>query len=712
MSKPKVQNTGIMNKMRDKMPLIIIILIIAFLATIVFEWGMNYMGVGGQNEAFGKINDNEISYQEFERIVQQQIEQQRQQDPNADIDEAKISQIREQVWSSLVNQSLTRQAIEEYGITVSDREILDWIYNRPESLPEQIKRNFMDSTGVFNAGFYQQALGMKTKEATQFWGQVETYVRETLLSEKLQAIISEGALVTEGDVLQKYKDDNIFANIDYILLDYNTVTDSSLFAVTDEDMKKYYEENKLDFIQKESMKLKYVNFPDLATPEDSVNVMKELERYKKDLETATVEDSSLIKLVNENSSIPFNGDFQKANSFKAGATEFLFKANPGDISKVLITEEGYQIIKLLDSKETEEIFTNATHILIKTDTDSAAAYQKALDLYNRVKGGEDIKELAFELSDDPSAKQNKGDLGWFAKGAMVGEFETAANNATVGDVVGPVYTQFGFHIIKVNGREKKEFKIAQITKPVAPSGRSKQLNKKKADEFYAELEKGKNIDTLAKELKLQIAESQDINRDGQIPLSSANKKVMNFGFDGKVGEYTEPVKILTGYAIYKITDKKPEGYQNFDSVKVTLIKPKVITEKKALVLTGIAKDIESKIAGGDIMSLKDQYSQYIFGHSDSVSVSKPESTIGLDHGVYSKIFKMNPGEISQPLKGQKGVIIVKLNSITEFNEQDYVLKAPEIRNTMLASKKQQMVTDWLTKMQAEAKIVDNRDKYY
>ncbi|HRI86192.1 MAG TPA: peptidylprolyl isomerase [Ignavibacteria bacterium] len=712
MTKPKVQNTGIMNKMRDKMPLIIIILIIAFLATIVFEWGMNYMGIGGQTEAFGKINDSEISYQDFERIVQQQIEQQRQQNPETEITDANIAQIRDQVWNSLVNQSLTRQAIEKYGITVSDREILDWIYNRPETLPDQIKRNFMDSTGVFNSAFYQQALGMKTPEATQFWSQVENYVRETLLSEKLQAVISEGAVVTEGDVLQKYRDDNIFANIDYVLLDYNTVTDSSQFAVTDEDMKKYYEENKYDFVQNESVRLKYLNFADAATAEDSTNVKKELERYKKDLETLNTEDSSLIKFINDNSSIPFNGEFQKTNAFGQAATDFLFKAKPGDLSDVLITDEGYQIIRLLDSKDTEELYTKATHILVNTENDSAAAYQKALDLYNRVKNGEDISQLAFELSDDPSAKQNRGDLGWFGKGAMVAEFETAVNNTAVGDVTGPVYSKFGFHIIKVFGKEKKEFKIAQVTKPVQPSSRSKSMNKKKADDFYAELEKGENIDSLAKRMNVQIAESQDITRDGQIPLSSSNKKVLNFSFDGKVNDYTEPIKILTGYAIYKITEKKPQGFLNFDSIKVAQIKPKVIIEKKAEVLSSIAKDIQSKISGGDLMALKEQYPQYIFGHTDSVSVSKPEGTIGLDHAVYGAIFKMNPGEVSQPLKGTKGIILVKLNSVIEFNEQDYVLKAPDIRNTLLGTKRQQIVSDWLTKMQNEAKIIDNRDKYF
>ena len=73
----------------------------------------------------------------------------------------------------------------------------------------------MDSTGVFNVGFYQQALGMKTKEATQFWTQVEGYLREVLQSEKLQAVLTAGVRVTEADVLQKYKDDKIFANISY-----------------------------------------------------------------------------------------------------------------------------------------------------------------------------------------------------------------------------------------------------------------------------------------------------------------------------------------------------------------------------------------------------------------------------------------------------------------------------------------------------------------
>ncbi|MDQ3021916.1 MAG: peptidylprolyl isomerase [Bacteroidota bacterium] len=711
MEKKKIQHTGIMNKMRDKMPLIIIILIVAFLATIVFEWGMNYVGMGGGTEAFGKINSEEISYQDYEKIVQQQLDQTRQQNQGAEIDDATITQVREQVWNSLVSQTISKQAIEKYGITVSEKEIQDWVYNRPETLPEPIKKNFMDSTGVFNAGFYQQALVMKTKEASQFWNQVENFLRETLLSERLQAVITEGAIVSEGDVLEKYKDDNIVANFSFVLLDLNTITDSAQFAVSDDELKKYFEDHKIDYKQNESVKLKYVMFNDQATAEDSTIMLKQLELLKKDLNAASVEDSSLIKLVAENSSIAWNPEFQKAGSFAGSVSSFLFKAKPGDVSDVLIGDAGYQIVKLLDVKETPDLFVNVSHILVKIESDTAAAKKEAEDVFQRVKNGEDISQLAFDLSDDPSAKQNRGDLGWLAKGATVKEFEDASFNANVGDIVGPVKTSFGFHIIKVLGKEKKEFKVAQISKAVTPSSRSKQLVKKKSEDFYSDLKNGQNIDSLAKQNNLQVEVSPEINKDGQVPGTN-NKNVLKFAFDTKVNSYTEPIKVQGGYSIYEVMEKKPEGYQNFDSIKVTMIKPKVINEKKYKILLGIANDLEGKIQNNDVLTLKEVAGQYTYETADSFKVSKPNPVIGQDYALSSAVMKMKPGEISKPIKGVKGYYIVKLNTIVEFDEQDYILKAPEIKKTLLMAKRQAIVSEWLSKMQSEAEIVDNRDKYF
>lgn len=85
---------------------------------------------------------------------------------------------------------------------------------------------------------------------------------------------------------------------------------------------------------------------------------------------------------------------------------------------------------------------NADHILVKTEAEAKA-------IRERVVKGEDFNKLAAELSIDPSAKENKGNLGFFARGAMVAEFETAAFNMKPGEISQPIKTEYGYHIIKV-----------------------------------------------------------------------------------------------------------------------------------------------------------------------------------------------------------------------------------------------------------------------
>jgi peptidyl-prolyl cis-trans isomerase C len=87
----------------------------------------------------------------------------------------------------------------------------------------------------------------------------------------------------------------------------------------------------------------------------------------------------------------------------------------------------------------------ASHILVKTEDD-------AQRIMKRLSDGEDFAAVAKRFSSCPSRK-NGGDLGWFGKGQMVPEFENIAFSEEVGKVVGPVKTQFGFHVIKVTGRK-------------------------------------------------------------------------------------------------------------------------------------------------------------------------------------------------------------------------------------------------------------------
>jgi peptidyl-prolyl cis-trans isomerase C len=88
---------------------------------------------------------------------------------------------------------------------------------------------------------------------------------------------------------------------------------------------------------------------------------------------------------------------------------------------------------------------HAAHILVKSE-------DQAKDLLKKLNNGESFDEIARKFSSCPSGK-NCGDLGWFGKGMMVPEFEKAAFEGPEGKVVGPVKTQFGYHLIKILGKK-------------------------------------------------------------------------------------------------------------------------------------------------------------------------------------------------------------------------------------------------------------------
>lgn len=702
---------GLMNKLRDKTHIILIILIIAFLATIVFEWGMDYLGLrGGQVTELGSVNGQEIKFADFESQVNFAIDQQRQQ-TGEDPDENVIKMIRDQVWEQMVSQILAEQEIKRLGITVTNQEILNWVYNSPQTLPDVIKRNFIDSTGQFNMAVYQQALATKTPEVTKFWSQVEEYLKQTLLSQKLQSVITGTVRVTEGEVLQKFKDENIKASFEYVLLDPNNVMDNQI-SISDDDIKNYYESHKDDFKREESAKLKYVLFSDAANLEDTIYTEKMMKALTKDLKTLKADDSTTYGIVNDNSLTKFSNNFVKPNEIASEVAAFLFSAAKDSVSDIIKASDGFHMVRLLDTKEGTETFSNAQHILINFGTDTNAAKQKAEQLAQRLKGGEDFVKLAAENSDDPSNKFKGGDLGWFGKGAMVKEFEDAVTSANIGDIVGPVKSQFGYHIIKVKGRQNKEFKFADIKKTVKASTKTKDAARKRAEDFAFISKKG-NLEEEAKKLGLQVVDIPNyITKGAFVPGAGQNSSVTKFALSEKKGAVSDPMKIQTGYAVYMITDKFPEGYYSFDELKVQQLPLLVKNEKKLDFLKQQAIDLKGKIQGGDINSLKSVNPQLIIQKADTVSIAAPSPMIGADFDFTNAVYKLQNGQISEPIRTMRGYYIVQMRNISPFDQNIYQIQFETIKSALVNQKKQTIVQEWLADLKEKAVIVDNRDMMY
>lgn len=118
------------------------------------------------------------------------------------------------------------------------------------------------------------------------------------------------------------------------------------------------------------------------------------------------------------------------------------------------------------------------------------ALQKAEELHKEiVDGGKDFAEVAKEESDDPGSAEEGGALGKFLKGAMVPEFEEALENMEIGDISEPVESDFGFHIIRLNGVAKGFDELSEESQEQIKGQFHQQILQENVDKFFEEKEK-------------------------------------------------------------------------------------------------------------------------------------------------------------------------------------------------------------------------------
>ncbi|MDX8340385.1 peptidylprolyl isomerase [Draconibacterium sp. IB214405] len=210
---------------------------------------------------------------------------------------------------------------------------------------------------------------------------------------------------------------------------------------------------------------------------------------------------------------------------------------------------------------------DASHILLRVDANASEQKKKeVLDkiraIRNEIVAGKSFEEAAIEYSEDPSAKSNKGRLGYFSAFTMVVPFEDAAFNTPVGEISDPVKTDFGYHIIKVHDvrQNKGEILVAHIMKNIPREAPAVEKIKAKAaiDSIYQLLLDGADFAEMAKN------ESQDRRsavRGGEMPWFAAGRIVAEFSDPAFTlknnGDFTQPVETPFGYHIIKRLNARP-----------------------------------------------------------------------------------------------------------------------------------------------------------
>jgi parvulin-like peptidyl-prolyl isomerase len=693
---------GMMARMRHLAPWFIIAVGGLFVLFMVLSDSKVSNLVRQQSNDIGVINGKKITYQEFSSLVEQYRANQVQR-TGKDIPETQMDAFRDQVWDNLVSQSLVQDKIKEFGITITDQEIVDVIQG--PNPPQFLKQGFIDSTGNFNRAAYDQAIKDPNNKAAML--QAEDNVREQLVQQKLISLLNSSIIVSDEEVKRNFLEQNIRMDADYALVDAVTMPKEEI-TYDDTDLKEYYNKHQDEFKVDAQRKLKYILFENIASHGDSTGIKRTLEGVVEKLKTDTSSFKTYVEMYSDK---PFSIDTLAPSLLPENVAALFNNAENGAIIGPVLTNQGYIVYKLNKKIKSKDTMVRASHILIKSGKDEKAAKEKIEEIYKELMNGADFEKLAKEKSEDGSAA-NGGDLGWFGKGQMVKEFENASFNGKVGKIQKPIKTRFGYHIIKVTGKSNNKFVFEKIVNAITPSATTLDRIYENAKDFSYLAEKN-NFDDEAKLMKYNVKETPLFTEKNKvIPGLGANKALLHFAFDGDLNDVSSAFKVRNGYVVAQIIEIKKAGVKPFEEVK-SIVERKVVLEKKMEKAKEISLNIKNKLGeDGDLNKAKEIYPKVRVSTAKNFNAVSSIPGIGREPAFVQAALDAELNKITDPVKANRGYYLLKVTRRTEFDSTMFSIQKKTLRDNILTQKRNRVFTDWLKGLKDQAEIVDNRYKFF
>ncbi|MGH7545750.1 MAG: SurA N-terminal domain-containing protein, partial [Gemmatimonadota bacterium] len=234
----------VMRALREKTQVIILILALAFVGLMVFEWGMNISGQsGGFPTEVGRVNGTPIPYEQWRRVYQNLTDQAREEKGGRLTDE-ELRQVEETAWNQLVSEILVQQELERLGIEVTEGEIRLAFRTMPP--PWVMSHPAFQTDGQFDYEKYREYFGSPAADR-QLLLQIENYYRELLPRTRLAQQLGLGIYVTDAELWQAWRDRHERVRAEYVVLDPRALVPDDSVSVSDAEVRRAYETRPEEF---------------------------------------------------------------------------------------------------------------------------------------------------------------------------------------------------------------------------------------------------------------------------------------------------------------------------------------------------------------------------------------------------------------------------------------------------------------------------------
>ncbi len=483
----------------------------------------------------------------------------------------------------------------------------------------------------------------------------ENSLRQELTLEKLQQAISAGIVIPDSDLEREYRRRNESVSFDVLFVPIQRALPS--VKVSDAEARAYYDAHQDQFSHPEQRQLRYL----------------------------LVDDAALRRSV----SVP---EAQIAEYYKSHQSEFT---------------------------SGEEV--HARHILIRPKTQDDAGWQAALakakEVYQKATAaGADFAALAKQYSDDPGSKDSGGDLGWFSRGKMVKEFEDAVFALKPGQVSAPVKSQFGYHVIKLEGRRPGGVRALDEVR--------EQIRVKLA-EGLADSEGSRRATALREKIdaaKLTTEEqwhalTDDVVSSNVTPFFGGSDSIPGLGSDpellaevtaAKEGFIGGPRRTSRGWIVYRVIKVRKAGVTPFDEAK-NEAREGALRAKAIDALTAEINSKRASLAAGPLAAQE----AALGGKVSPVKEYKRGAAIpgvGSSAALEDAVFATAVGELTPVVTvGQRGVAIARITAKKTIDPAAFAKEKAQLRSSMVQEEEQRILSAMLSEAKREHPVTVNSE---
>ncbi|MDO4789441.1 MAG: SurA N-terminal domain-containing protein [Porphyromonas sp.] len=714
-----------LEKIRSKYAVLLVVLLglamLAFVLGDLFRGGSTLFQ--DSQMVVLSVNGENVKIQDFEKRVEETTQNYKMFSGNRELAEADYQQIRNQVYSTIIMESVLNGEAEKIGLTISPEEVYDLVQG--ENISPLILQSpmFKNEQGNFDReGFieFRKSIGEKqineaSPEVRQqllqyraYWLSIENQVKAFRMNEKYDALLTKGIVANKLDIATAATEEKEMATIAYVAQNTFAMPDS-LVTVSDSEMKEYYNTHK-EMFKVPAYRVVDVIYSTLVPSE------KDKEDTKKDVEDAAAEmaqGDNYNDIISSYSDMKYidsylSEELLRSEYFYTGMMDQIKSVEVGTVLPMHQSGNTYAVAKLVGKKVApDSIFIR--HILQPATAEGTKTIDSLLTVLGSTPTA--FAELAAQFSQDPGSKDNAGELGWVTEIQALQSFGEEFRDALFSAQMNKPFkftSRFGEHILLVDKATApvNKYKVAYMAKGVEPGTETYTKAYNDISSFKAAYNKAEGIDTAAINKGYQVLYNMEV-----YPSSSAisqniqgSRELVRWAFNNPKGSVSDIKDYEDKFVMAVVRKEIPQGYKPFEESKEE-IRPVLSNEKK----------VEKLFA-----QLKSQNPQSL--EEFAVANSLPTDTlrhlgfasnridgVGFEP-VLNAVAASAPLNTVLPVKGMNGVYVVKVaervpntnSALTSANAGDLIQANLQAKVRMQA----------IRLLMSKVDVVDNRVRFY